>query len=287
MQKKGFNTAKEAARFISQEISMLYDYDPVNRRTVTQNQKLSGIAFDYIYYPAGLTKLVASFQKSFSKQYAGVSNLGLHDLGTTIISDNNNKQASNRQEAAEYAGQSIKTLSGYNLMIEKGNAVTLPCAGAVINSPDRDSGLNLVDYPVPFYQMVMHGYLPYSSTPVNLEDDTESAFLKAVEGGASLQYCVMAADNNVLKNTAYSAYYSINFDVWKSTINKAYQELDSATGDCVDAFITEHQRLAPEIYSVTYSNGKQLAVNYTDEAYDSGAVKIAPRSYTVVKEANS
>lgn len=44
---------------------------------------------------------------------------------------------------------------------------------------------------MPFYQMVIHGYIPYCLPPVNDAADSREALLRSVEYGAELQYALV------------------------------------------------------------------------------------------------
>jgi hypothetical protein len=59
--------------------------------------------------------------------------------------------------------------------------------------------------------MVLHGNIEYTGTPINLSVDPETAFLKCVEYGAGLSYCLITGDDISLSGTDYEGcYYSVS-----------------------------------------------------------------------------
>ena len=66
----------------------------------------------------------------------------------------------------------------------------------------------------PFYQIVLHGVLPYTSIALNLGENGQDDYLRAIEYGAIPYYQIMDAENFALKDTD-STYYGINYDMWR------------------------------------------------------------------------
>ena len=53
-------------------------------------------------------------------------------------------------------------------MVSGGNSYSLPYADDIINAPDTQSDFYIIDAQVPFYQMIIHGYINYTGASLNL-----------------------------------------------------------------------------------------------------------------------
>jgi len=154
----------------------------------------------------------------------------------------------------------------------------LPLVEGVVNAPTVSSGYHQVDRTVPFYQIVMHGYVDYAGEAINLSDDPEQSFLKAIETGGSLQFCLMDAPASKLKNTAYTSYFSVEYAVWKQRIQEMSLQAEKALASCRGAAITAHEQVLEDVTCNTYSNSNRIYVNYRE---DEATVEHAGRSVTV------
>ena len=71
-----------------------------------------------------------------------------------------------------------------NIMVEGGNAFTLPYVDVVTNMSLESSQYVKASESIPFMGMVLHGYTEFTGTPINLDGDYDYSVLKAIENGA-------------------------------------------------------------------------------------------------------
>lgn len=69
------------------------------------------------------------------------------------------------------------------LRIEGGNIYTLKYADYLFNIPVKSSGYHIGNETIPFFQMVVHGMIPYTSEPGNLAYDLKKQKLQWIEYG--------------------------------------------------------------------------------------------------------
>ena len=92
--------------------------------------------------------------------------------------------------------------------------------------------------------MVLHGYVNYAGTPMNMEGDVQYKLLKSLENGAALYFTLSYQNTDVLKNnltTNLSGYYAVNFELWLPKVISFYKTLNDAIGSLQDATITSHE----------------------------------------------
>ena len=81
----------------------------------------------------------------------------------------------------------------------------------------------IFDEDIPFYQLVMHGIIPYSGTALNAESDMIDTFLKAVATGCQPSYDMIYTSSSNLKDTELEKYYYANYEFWTDTAVQEYQ----------------------------------------------------------------
>lgn len=212
--------------------------------------------------------------KRISDILADVNDLGskaisFTSIGKYLFSDFNETTLSYRDAVQDdlVAVLAEAKKQGNKIMVDMGNAYTLPYADNIIDAPMSCSNLSFEVREVPFLQIVLHGYVSFSGTPLNLADNYEMMYLKSIEYGADLAFTLNHATAEMIKNTNYSELYSTNFDHWKDRAIKAYNDAAAILNGCQGATIENHEMLQDEVFMTTYSNGVKVVVNYSDAQY--------------------
>ena len=69
---------------------------------------------------------------------------------------------------------------------------------------------------VPFLGIVLHGYVEFAGSAINMEGNIDYALLRAIENGASLKFILSYRNTQKLKQYyETSIYYSVRYDIWK------------------------------------------------------------------------
>lgn len=234
--------------------------------------------------PTRYAHVIGGFTADFPSTIG--SGLSLTWMGTDLNGDYHDGAMIDRQAAKSMVATQMKELAekGYPLAVSGANLYTLGSATFVCDMVHGSSQDNLSDESIPFYQIVLHGYIPYSSEPLNQVSDYEETVLKLIETGTIPAFLWMYADNTVLKETAYSSYYSVHYSYWIERAADLYAEMNAVLGDCLEARIVAHDRLTDQIYRTQYSNGVSIYVNYGDKEETVEGVTVPSRGYQRVKE---
>ncbi|MCL2499817.1 MAG: DUF5696 domain-containing protein [Defluviitaleaceae bacterium] len=148
------------------------------------------------------------------------------------------------------------------LMGDAAGAFWLPHATFVVNTPIGCSGFTLTDVSVPFYQMVLHGYVDFSLPAYNLASDREGMVLRAAETGALLQLSVIAENPALLVDTPLEWLMSPSFDYWYAEVLAAAHRLAPVYDAAAGATIASHRFLAENVTETRFSNGSAVIVNF-------------------------
>ena len=246
----GFKYDRDAVKTIDDRYITKRDYDAVLQTFVTTGKICisPGVYSDYF----------EDFNDSF-KDILGkkTTNISVGSIGSDLNSDFDEDEPYNREDSKNFSVELLKlftTSKTYNkIMIDAGNAYSIPYADVVLNAPLDSSRYLNTSESVPFFGMVYHGYLVYAGKPTNMAGDMQYEKLKIIENGATL-YMMLSYDNvEILKeDPVLSKYYAISFEHWKSTLltqkdeagnvvsTGIYDELNAALKDVQLSTITYH-----------------------------------------------
>ena len=137
--------------------------------------------------------------------------------------------------------------------------------------PLHSSGFDIFDEEVPFYQLVMHGVLPYSSTAINASADSTDSFLTAVATGCNPAYDMIYAEASDLKDTLLDSYYYSHYAFWTDTAAQEYKLAKDVLSKVSDKVITDYIR-ENDISVTTYEDGTQVVVDYAEKSITANGI---------------
>ncbi len=222
--------------------------------------------------PNKIEQVANTYLESLKKQ--GITTVSLGNLGDYCYANYYLKNSINRSLFPQQVEAVLKQYkeAGMAVSVSGGNAFTLPYVSLVTNVPISSSGYDVFDKDVPFYQTVLHGYVPYTTEPIAQTANPAITYLAAVENGSELLYYGMHRDTAELFDTQYNYYYGSTWTLWKDKAiaqQSAYQPLQNKVYDQV---IVEHSEPVKNVFVTTYANGVMVAVNYneTEVVLDNG-----------------
>lgn len=207
-------------------------------------------------------------------------------IGSFLNTDFNENYRATREQSKEIQRQLFqKTKETFGSVNGAGgNAYTFPYISHMENMPSNYSYDLFIDRVVPFAQIALHGLTTYSFEYANLSDDYADNFLKGIEYGAVPSFVVTnASSQELLKSLSLHEFYSTNYRDWLPEIVSQYQKYEEALGDVQGEFITGHREIVSGVFETTYSNGKQVIVNYNDKEVRVDHVVVKAKDYLVSK----
>ncbi len=161
-----------------------------------------------------------------------------------------------------------------------------PYASYAVDIPTNTTQYPIFDDHIPLLQLVLSGYVPYSSRSMNLNNTRSEKynFLKIIETGSNVKYTLSHDDPRKLINTEYNEFLATYYKHWIDTIKNQMDTLDGLK--LYEGRLVNHQRMARDVYKVNYSNGLEVYVNYRLNNVVVDGVSIKSLDYTVTKEAS-
>lgn len=272
----GIGVTWDAVRDLCRDVAVRYDYDYLSRYRRYNGHAIYQLTAERFGRNA---KAFASDAAAWSLTSAAVT-----DLGADLWSDFTNDASMNRVEMANAQAEALAGIAeGLSLALRNPNGYALAAADRIYDMPCSDSGFRLTDESVPFYQAVVRGSIGYVSEPLNYQDDYRMALLQAVEFGAGLQYTLTWQTTALLKETDYSWINRGRFADWEETIRASCEEAADVLVPLAGLEMTDHERVAFNVYKTTYENGDAVVVNYSEESVTVDGVTVPAMDFALVK----
>lgn len=218
-----------------------------------------------------------------------INGISVGRLASDLYSDFKQRRETNRQQAANLNMKAMERLSqAYerNIAAVNANACAFPYITDILEAPTDSNMFLILDEAVPFYQMVIRGYIEYAGKPLNLAADYRDDLLKAVETGSGLYFKWIYADNSLLKDTDFDKYYSVNYEYWIDKAVEAYGKINPIFSSLSGKSIVFHEKIGENLYKSIYENGTEIIVNYNDVPVKYGGVLVPGKDFCVLKEGN-
>ncbi len=248
-----FNTAVRISDVYSRQA--VYDLSYGIQDTSAKTKALlSPEVFTNLYH-----KLAVNFKSK------NINHICLGEMTSSLWGDYGKKPFS-RDDTLQALQQSYQEIQNADMTIlaDSCAAYAFPYADKISNVPLHSSGFDIFDEEIPFYQLVLHGVIPYSSPALNASADIIDTFLTSVAMGCQPAYDMIYTSASNLNNTDLEKYYYANYAFWTDTAVQEYQLTKEILSKVSSQFITDYTR--NQDYSITtYQDGTQITVNYSEQ----------------------
>lgn len=232
------------------------------------------------YYVGKVTDCVV---KAASKY--GLNGVNLGSASWFLFSDFMETRYTDRQKASQLYSESFAAIdeSVEKVLGENGNVYSFPYVDDMINVPLSSNGYQILDADIPFYEMVLHGYISYAGEALNMADDYRTTLLKSVESGAGLHFQWIYGDNSLVKETDYDDLYSVHYGNWIETAAEDYKSVSEVLAGLDNQLIIRHEIVQDKVTKTVYEDGSAVYVNFSTQPVRCDGVEIAARGFAVRK----
>lgn len=255
----GFFAKRDATRAITGLVAQIHPYDPV----LLQQDTTVG---HYLLGPSQLVNVVDRFLEDYYRY--DLTGISLSQFGSSVYSDfrGNEEKVVDRQETKEIVEEQLAKLAGSQkkVLIDGGNLFALPYVNGILQTPLWSTNYSLVDEEVPFFPMVVRGYVDYAGSPLNLSADWRRDVLRAVECGSGIYFSWVYEHAEQIKGTRFAYLYDVSYEHWLEQALAIYQQMHEALQGLQGQPITEHSKLGSNVFRTSFANGDALIVNYND-----------------------
>ncbi|MCL2364150.1 MAG: DUF5696 domain-containing protein [Defluviitaleaceae bacterium] len=250
-----------------------------------------------LVHPGRVPHHVDDFIPAFERR-VGIDSLALADLGGIVTESMHRRNPVNREHAQGIAAQQIARLyeSFPNLVVFGGNDYALGFASHVVDAPIETDRFFIIDYDVPFFSMVLHGFIEFAGAPSNMREDFNSTqvLLNSMRTGASPRYVLTAQPTRHMQFSPHERFYSTHYVQWMDQVISHYNQFNDVyrylRGERIVDFEILHSRadsihgMARQVSVTVFSNGTRIYVNQTEDTFEHNGV-LVPANWFVVREA--
>ena len=216
----------------------------------------------------------------------GISGFNYEMLGYFLYDFSYDLTHYNKEDTKEYFEGILadsKEDFGHNA-VWYGNDYSLKYADWVYDLPSTDTGYPGSTRAVPFAQMVLHGYIPYTSIAGNTFYDDRIQTLKWIEYGYVPYYKLAAEETSNLLDTDMDSIFSAKFDEWAERVVAKYNSFKKDFNSLYSLTIVKHDMVKENVFVTIYSDGTRVYVNYSEfEVSVAHNLKVGAMDYLVVK----
>ena len=191
------------------------------------------------------------FYDKVSEKYLEYNPIGisLSTLASELNSDFDEDEPYNREDSKKFTAELLEKISNdySNVMADSANAYTWRYIDHMVNASVDSSRYTKSSAAVPFLGVVLHGYVQFAGTPMNMEGNIGTAMLKAIENGSGLYFILSYTNTEVLKeDELLSQYYSVRYDIWFDELVERYHTVNDVLADLQTKLIINHEFLIGE-----------------------------------------
>ena len=250
---------------------------PISEVTFTADKSLNP---SYYVKPDCFTKGTKKVLTSIDKLL--IDKIAIGDLGNKTYGSYKNKEIMFRTDMVKsYLSLMEENFNNYNVMTDVPNDYALKYTSVASNIPFDGTNYQIVQSSVPFYQLVLSGYVNYSGISINLSDEHSFDYykMKSIETLSDISMTWTYQNTIDLIDTEYNYYYSTYYKNWYEKGIKLYKELDELS--LYDKVLVNHQILTlnGEVAISTYSDGSKIIFNYSNSDYSYDGLIIKANSY--------
>lgn len=163
--------------------------------------------------------------------------------------------------------------NGLLLVADEANAYVAANADYVTEAPMQSTRFSLFSQDIPFYSLVFQGYVPLSSSSINLTVNPRDAFLQAVATGMTPQFTLCDTLHESIQFDADTAFVSSRYADWKDQIAAMVEESADLYSKVGNQSIVSYEKNG-DVSTTVFENGTTVIVNYAEEAVtlDDGTV---------------
>ena len=273
---KMFDQFRYTSSRIDGSLSVLFTYHLPSKLPYSESPEEPSFKDDYIINPLYLEEIIRDFLSDYDGDTLSFDFLGGAiggSYGDTLIY---------KQDSLLIQKAILESLD-QKIMLSNPLGFAIPYADYIMDLPLETTLYAILDYQIPLLQLVLAGKVDYSTVSLNMasERTVQYNFLKTIESGSNLKYTLSYDKSTELRETEFNYYISTQYLNWIDRIEQQVKELDEL--GIHEGYLVGHERVANNIFKVTYSQGLEILINYNlSDATDVLGYDIPAMGYTVM-----
>lgn len=258
-----------------------YPYDPASYLYDQTKKPIYPVSPKY--YGQFMQNIINDFDQSLR-----FPNLAFNVFGNKITGDYQKNNEFFRSSAVQ---ETIKALEMAKTKINKMtfNApadFVFSYTDIALNVPYEATLYEILDYSIPFYQLVVSGLFDYSGIAINANDDLGTMWhlMHILETGSNVHFIFSYEDSSKLIQTDYNYYYYTQYSKWLNDVETVMNTINQIA--IHDKELVSHEIIDINVYKVIYQNETEqvtIYLNYSDAPIVVNSEVINSKSYLIQK----
>jgi len=211
----------------------------------------------------------------------GIQNLALQTTASVLHSTFNDNATNTRADVRDMLDELVDVLNPAQLALYQPNVYAWQLTDLYFDVPMSSSRHLFVTDTVPFLQIVLRGHVAYYAPFANFSANWNRDLLRLVEFGAYPSFLLTGEPAHLLYRTAAYYIYSSQFDIWEDLVVLFYNRVAGALYPVRNQPIVGREMLATGVVKVTYANGVEIFVNYTNQPFNYNGLTIPAEDFLV------
>lgn len=281
---ESFGRTHYTARKLSGEYATSYPYELNSNIWDVKNAK-EVMTLSPAYYDAFSKELAKNYSKLLEINSLSISGLGSKLSGNYRKNKNIFKTTAVEEQIKSFENLLEKGID--KLALEMPYDFGLEYASNAYNLPYQSTQYDILNYSIPFYQLVINGLFDYSGQSVNANSEVglQDHIMRCIETGSNPAFTLTYDDSTELLRTDYNEYYYTLYTRWLSDIKSICDELNSL--EIYSCNLVAHEYISSDVYKVTYKSSDdtktiEIVLNYSRNVFNYNGQNISAKSYKVI-----
>ena len=207
------------------------------------------------------------------------SGLDFTSIGNTLYSSYHNQVFSRTEAIKVY--QDILSSLDLNVNLRKPNLYMYNYFNDYLETPISNSGFLIETSSIPFIPMVLSGYKNMYSSALNLNYLGTNQILNLIDYNVNPTYLLTKESAIELFQTSSEYIFSSMYSDWKEEIINSITLVNDILKEVSGANFINREEISNNVYKNTYSNNKEIIVNYSDNDFTYNGITIESSSAEV------
>ncbi|MFC5464117.1 DUF5696 domain-containing protein [Lederbergia graminis] len=219
-----------------------------------------------------------------SLKSSNISALALGGLQNSLFTHYDNGVIGSSIEGMEYTKQLLGFFQdkGISTSVYAPDAYLYSYMDKLYQTPMASSELIFVDATIPLIPLILSGYKDMYSPYMNFATDDDQSILKLIEYGIYPSFVLTGESTYKLKDTASGDVYISELEYLSDRMDTYYNVVNDALKQVAGSEMVNHEIVEPGIIKVTYSNGREILMNYNNRDYSNGEVQIKAKGFVIL-----
>jgi hypothetical protein len=289
---RNFNDTFESAKDLAGYVGYMSRYTMRDSLTVRYSHHRND--WYILVHPGVLPFHIGRFLPEFVRR-TEMDGLALIDLGDTVNESLFRRDAVDRESSMLIVREQLGLIQNEipNLVVFGGNDYSLKYASHLVDVPTESDWQYIIDYEVPFFPMVVHGFIEYAGRPVNMREDsgTTRVLLNNMATGASPRYTFTQEPTRQVQFSPHERLYSTQYANWMEEAIEHYHIFNDVYAGLRGERIVGFEVLAggylyvggQQVTVTEFSDGTRIYVNNTSQDFITDELTVPKEWFYVVQ----